>query len=203
VASYSYDAVFALALATCIGENNDPLLGLPAVEFEGVSGTVRFKSESGTRDPETAYLEVSTVQMQNDGTPAFLLKGDAADTGYMLSVGDGTQPFQNVVPLNFDEVRVHGGVEIVVLLLASFTIVCSFLFALWSFKLRKTPIVRSAQPEFLYLMCAGCIISSAAPIIWVIPTLAGCQAAWIAYAVGFRSLFCIPYTAASYKSLFE
>jgi hypothetical protein len=51
-----------MAIATCDGEGNDALLGLPNVNFEGASGEVRFAKDSGTRDPDSAYMTASEFE---------------------------------------------------------------------------------------------------------------------------------------------
>jgi hypothetical protein len=71
--AYSYDAVYAMALATCIGTDNKPLTGLPKVEFKGASGLVKFSPATRSRDPETAYMTFSTLDTMTDGTLQFTL----------------------------------------------------------------------------------------------------------------------------------
>jgi hypothetical protein len=195
VAAFSYDCVYAMTIATCIGEGNKPILGLPNVEFEGASGHVRFMEGSGTRDPKTAYMTASEFKFVGP-TPeenVFSLKYEYSggwrdlqghSTFSKIELAGGVE-FTNIVPVEIEEIRVHDSVEIVIFVLAAISIASSVLFAYWTFNYRKTQIVRRSQPEFLWIMCLGCILSSSVPIIISYDSSESCKAAWMVYAVGF------------------
>ncbi len=195
VAAFSYDCVYAMAIATCIGEGNDPMLGLPKVEFEGASGHVRFEEGSGTRDPKTAYMTASefkfvgTIPKENVFSLKYEYSGGWRDlqghsTFSKIELAGGVE-FTNIVPVEIEEIRVHDSVEIVIFVLSTISIASSVLFAYWTFNYRHTKIVRRSQPEFLWIMCLGCILSSSVPIIISYDSSESCKAAWMVYAVGF------------------
>jgi hypothetical protein len=69
--------------------------------------------------------------------------------------------------------------------MAAISIVSSIIFAFWTLKFRKTKIVCRSQPEFLWFICLGCILSSSVPIIISFGSSESCKAAWMIYAVGF------------------
>jgi hypothetical protein len=77
ISAYAYDAVYALALGTCIGTNNAPLTGLPKVEFKGASGLVKFSPATRSRDPKTAYMTCSKLEtISAEGLLAFTLANE-------------------------------------------------------------------------------------------------------------------------------
>jgi hypothetical protein len=193
VVAFSYDAVTALAIAMCNGVDNKALNGLPEVEFEGASGSVRFCTDcatpSGTRDPATAYMTCAQLKGQDDGSTAFELENEFGGGLWLgefsaIATEDGT-PFLNLVPTTFEEVRVTAAVEMVITALAGFVMLASVACAIWSRVNCASKIVRNSQKEFLYLMCLGCIISSSVPIMMTHPSDFACQGAWIAYSFGF------------------
>jgi ABC-type branched-subunit amino acid transport system substrate-binding protein len=193
VVAFSYDAVTALAIAVCNGADNKALNGLPEVEFEGVSGSVRFctncTTPSGTRDPATAYMTCAQLKGQDDGSTAFELENEFGGGLWLgdfsaIATEDGSS-FVNLVPAAFEEVRVIAAVEGVVTALASFVMLASVVCAIWSRINCDSKIVRGSQKEFLYLICLGCVISSSVPIMMAHPSDFACQGAWIAYAFGF------------------
>ena len=86
IVGFSYDAVYAFAKGACLagaagrpacckrvgGCDTDAeskrcmILNHPGLEFEGVSGTVKFNSV-GSRDPSTAYVTMSKALVQTEG----------------------------------------------------------------------------------------------------------------------------------------
>lgn len=188
VVAFSYDAVFAMALAVCNGKEHKALEGLPAVSFEGASGLVRFDKESGTRDPSTSYMTASQLQSVENGQSLFVQEYEYSSgwvTPFKPIVMEGGVEFQNIVPIATEEIRVGSITQTIVVVIAVLNVLCAAACGLWSVRNRASKIVSRAQPEFLYLMCAGCIISSSVPIVLTVESHEACQGAWLAYSFGF------------------
>ncbi len=195
VAAFSYDCVYAMAIATCNGEGNDALLGLPTVNFEGASGEVRFAKDSGARDPDSAYMTASEFEFDptEPSSSMFKLKYEfsgkwsdldgEAQLSPIAMESDAT--FTELVPVEIKEIRVDPSVEIIILAVAAFVIASGVLFTIWTMINHNTKIIRRSQPQFLYILSTGCILSGFVPIVITMESSQTCQTAWMLYAVGF------------------
>ena len=150
--------------------------------FDGASGTVNIDPATATRDPSSvAYVVSNVVQTnQNDGLSTFqpkpAVRFDPASQTWrpVVDKTGGNVPFfyadgsTNLPPqlsgIQVDHNYISRGICITGFVLAAIAIVAAIVAAATTFKLRENVVIRAAQPEFLYLLCAGALILASAII---------------------------------------
>lgn len=194
---FQYDATVLSGLAACNAVDNDLFLSIDEfyqqiieTKFEGVSGLISLDSETGSRIPNsTLYTMFNLPNFDatqgintNNGTnntaagfPFEYIVDDTFDgskwTQYESFVfNDGTtQPPPEIQLWNMGSSRVTLGSAAVTIvsIFCIVSIICALACGVWTFKFRKTRVVRSSQPFFLYFIICGTILSS----LSMIPTV--------------------------------
>ena len=150
--------------------------------FDGASGTVNIDPATSTRDPTSVAYVVSNVveTSQIDGTSIFQPKPalrydptsqtwrpvvDNAGSNVPFLYADGSTDLPLQLPgIEVDHNYISRGICITGFVLAAIAIVAAIFAAAATFKLRENVVIRAAQPEFLYLLCAGTLILASAII---------------------------------------
>jgi hypothetical protein len=172
----TYDAVMALGIGGCQAKADlftGPELfeSFKQVEFDGATGRVSFDKKTGKRNPETVRHQIYnfiTVLADEAGKVATVVpfKSQLITVGnrsiestrpFVFNGGNTTPPLGQPLPneyLNLVSNRVRS-----ICWAASGTVLLfSFYCTLWTIMRRKTPVVRSSQPIFLVILCAGTFI---------------------------------------------
>jgi hypothetical protein len=175
-----YEAVILSGLAACRAVDDALFLDgdnfyrqMLETKFSGVSGLVSLDKETGSRIPNsTAYsifnfpdlneTETTTNGEINGTAPEFPFQYRLVDI-YSANewnhyedfvFNDGTtQPPKEIQQWDGTTSRItlHGGIVAVASILCAVSISFALVCAIWTFKFRKTRIVRASQPFFLYV----------------------------------------------------
>jgi hypothetical protein len=172
----TYDAVMALGIGGCQAKADlftGPELfdSFKKVEFDGATGRVSFDRETGKRNPETVrhqiYNFIAVADEAGEVATVIPYKSQLITTAGNRSIestrpfafygGNTTPPMGQPLP-NEDLNLVSNGVRSICWAASGTVLIFSFYCTLWTIMRRKTPVVRSSQPIFLAILCAGTFI---------------------------------------------
>jgi hypothetical protein len=182
VATFLYDAVVAIGLATCglVNTTNEinafnitgesQYAAILNTTFDGTSGLVVLDPVTGTRDPLSALFSLTNVVDDEDavvGSDTIQFKGIGTDlfksgdwvSFHPFTFNDGTVDIPPDLPaLETNENYLSTGLKAVGLTLCGFIILLALGFSYWTYHYSNKRIVRSSQPLFLYLISAGTLL---------------------------------------------
>jgi ABC-type branched-subunit amino acid transport system substrate-binding protein len=172
----TYDAVMALGIGGCQAKADlftGPELfeSFKKVEFDGATGRVSFDRETGKRNPETVrhqiYNFITVVDEAGEVATVIPYKSQLITTvgnrsiestrSFVFNGGNTTPPMGQPLPTE-DLNLVSNGVRSICWAASGTVLLFSFYCTLWTIMRRKTPVVRSSQPIFLAILCAGTFI---------------------------------------------
>jgi len=190
IAAFSYDAIVGLGLSACraledqmdgdaIFSGADHHTAFIKSQFKGASGDVIFSSDSFSRNATSTYHVMSNIlpvgNIDESGMQSYkaspkvyydtetqkwarIRLGDDSDFVY----SDGTKQSPDEIPEHdHDMNHLQSGVRVACLTLSAIAMIVSVSFFLFSFSQREKIVIRAAQPEFLYMLCAGCLLMAA------------------------------------------
>jgi hypothetical protein len=182
MAPFLYDATIALGLAACnVTEGRDFFDGKAHYEafkrtrFAGATGDLFFDQETGSRDPNSALFQMFNYEetAESEGTDEVSF---ADDTSALFRNGewivdrpftynDGTAEIRPDLPdVDVDYKYIGTHLRAAGLVLCALVMLQAIGFALFT-KLNQTSrVVKASQPVFLYIICLGTVIMSAAII---------------------------------------
>ena len=174
-----YEAVILSGLAACRAVDDALFLDgdnfyrqMLETKFSGLSGLVSLDKETGSRIPNsTAYsifnmLDLNETETTNSGeingtAPEFpfqyrlvdLFSANKLNHYKDFVFNDGTtQPPKEIQQWDATtRINLRGGTVAVASVLCAISILFALVCAVWTFKFRKTRIVRASQPFFLYV----------------------------------------------------
>lgn len=176
-----YDTMIAIGLGACDAyeKHGRNFTGQQHFEsivdnvFEGVTGTVKLDSISGSRDPSTyRYQAVNFLEHEYNDTEVIYM----AERSFLFSSGrwshendwvfsSGTTVIPADIPtLVVNDNAISVGVRGTVLALCAVAICMGLYFSFWTHRNRKTYVVGASQPFFLHTIAFGCIVLSCAII---------------------------------------
>jgi hypothetical protein len=217
-----YDTVMAMGIAAC-NANSQFFDGAELFDsfldsdFTGASGRVAMDPKTGSRlfnsssyvvqatravvnrqggmDLEAYTAAESVVRTSPDGTQTMeWIPPDGATFNY----SDFTQyPPPSLPPLEQDYNTVSAGVRVVAVAASLLLALTAIYFAVWTFRHRRSHVVRASQPGFLLVVCAGCFLMfvSAIPVSSDSPPLSedvadlSCMIGYWPYSLGFSLAF--------------
>lgn len=220
---FLYDAVIAAGLAACDAashtngtyfDGQTHFKSFLQSDFEGSSGRVIIHNETGTREAVSTYFSLTNfvegpiqlvngtemIQFQSVQSASFENGEWVEMTPFVFADGSNTPP-QDLPPVMLDENHLKPGWQLIGLLMCGVVLLLPLGFAAWTGWNRKSRMVMSSQPVFLYLICIGVFIfaSSIIPLSideGVATSMAcsvSCNAVlWLAsigFAVAFTALF--------------
>jgi hypothetical protein len=172
----AYDAVMALGIGGCQAKADlftGPELfeSFKQVEFDGATGRVVFDKETGKRNPETVRHQIYNFITETDeaGEVATVIpyksklittvgnRSIESTRPFVFNGGNTTPPLGQLLP-NEDLNLASNGVRSICWAASGTVLLFSFYCTLWTIMRRKTPVVRSSQPIFLVILCAGTFI---------------------------------------------
>jgi len=185
---FLYDAVIATGIGACLalqetGANitgEAHVWGIRSVNFEGASGTVRFRGDEGdecalegqVRDPFTLHWSLFNFLPQNPASPL-------DDGSYQLRVTDAFIESENLTsfvdtvyadnttipPLLRDTPEqnyLEQGVRITGFAIMGCVLLMALVSASWVYCYRNDRVLRASQVPFLYLLCLGSALEAVA-----------------------------------------
>lgn len=213
--AFAYDAAIAFGLAACNATQPETYFeGAPLYaslvqnSFQGATGQVVFDPATGSRIAQSMEFELENHQLddsrETDEEIGFkLVRAEIyQDKDWKelepLLFNDGT----NNIPLDLPEVTVDEnlltpGLRAGGLILCGIVLLLSLSFSFWTQYNRHSRAVKSAQPIFLHIICAGAFIlgSSIIPlsIDLGVASLEGCNIACMSFpwliVIGFSVIF--------------
>jgi hypothetical protein len=217
-----YDTVMAMGIAAC-NANSQFFDGAELFDsflhsdFTGASGYVAIDPNTGSRlFNSSSYVVQGTRVVVNTHGEIGLEAYTAAE--YVVRTSqDGTQtvewappegatfnysdfslhPPPSLPPLEQDYNTVSGGARVVAVVASFLLALTAIYFAIWTFRHRRSHVVRASQPGFLLVVCAGCFLMfvSAIPISSDSPPLSeeladfSCMCGYWPYSLGFSLAF--------------
>jgi hypothetical protein len=170
----TYDAVIALGLAACetpvdAVTGHEFLKTLRAIEFEGVSGTVKFEPDTGSRSVEGLKYQVQNIlglPVNNNGTE-YRFQSEKVAVVNVPNV-EVLRPFvyqdgTTIPPLSLPPVEeyfdlIPPATRIAGLTLGGLAILFSLFWIVWTSVYRQKDVVLASQPIFLLQLCVGALI---------------------------------------------
>ena len=175
----------AVGLAACNAEQEfftGPQLydSILKTEFEGVSGTVRFDNDTGTRSTENLVYAIINVfandtatEQQNDGYLYF-----TKQTAVLVNLPDHVQevvpfvyaggthltPPAAIPPLDEDMNLISTGLLVFGWTMAGIMIIMAVAWFCWTIWNQSKPVVKASQPAFLCMVCIGAFIMASSII---------------------------------------
>jgi len=182
MAPFLYDATIALGLAACnVTRGRDFFDGkahydaFKRMRFAGATGDLFFEEDTGSRDPNSALFQMfnyeesaesegsDEVSFTDDTTALFQNGGWIVDRPFTYN--DGTAEIRPDLPdAHVDYKYIGTGLRAAGLVLCALVMLQAIGFALFT-KLNQTSrVIKASQPVFLYIICLGTVIMSAAII---------------------------------------
>lgn len=220
--SFHYDAITSLGLAMCRAGEDVTFFSGPEIydqfrnlTFHGASGEVEIIPDTGTRNYTSMSFVIWNLRIVHDSegnpaaefSPSSVFENDEWSSirisGNAFQFAGGTEvPPKSLSEVDFDfnyigtPARIAGYTLMSVTMLSA--LVCLAWFAYW----RKSHVVDSSQPLFLFMVCVGSFVmaSTILPLSWeetIVENVSGldsaCMAAPWLYVIGttiaFSALF--------------
>jgi len=178
---FAYDAVITAAYAAeraCVNVTERGRIALfeslksDDLSFEGITGTVIFDKETGSRDTKTAtYVANSIVFIQDEkgNTETLQWRSGVFDNineqwvfndRLRFPPGDSIQvPTFTDVP-TVEENLISKTARTIVIIVATLIVILVSFFVFWTFWNRDLPVMRASQPIYLVFIGIGLIIST-------------------------------------------
>ena len=215
MAARIYDSVLAIGIAAC-NTTNQSFTGTElfdfflTVDFIGATNRVVIDSETGGRDRHHSAFRIMNVRVgknDNDGLAGLdTVRTHSTRYNNVLETSEWTEVFgrdyvyadgTNDIPPALPEVIIHRhkkGVvmQSIVLTLAFIIMASAVYFIIWTWRRRKTRVVRSSQPTFLILVGIGVFfgVGSAVPLTFDEPPIdCFCMMGYYFFSTGFGLAF--------------
>lgn len=182
MAPFLYDATIALGLAACsVTQGEDFFDGkshydaFKRMRFTGATGDLFFEQDTGSRDPNSALFQMfnyaespesegsDEVSFVDDTTALFQNGEWIIDEPFVYN--DGTTVIRPDLPdVSVDYKYIGTGLRAAGLVLCALVMLQAIGFALFTKTNQASRVVKASQPVFLYIICLGTLIMSAAII---------------------------------------
>lgn len=175
----AYDATYGLAIAACQtpGLFTGPELykTLIELEYEGVTGTVRFDKVTGTRQKDSVMVRVDNVFWSEElSDEEFIRLGshlaktisqsEAVQISPWMYYDNTTNAPPSLPPLDFNYNLIPLAAQIVGWILGGLVVCLSLALIAWTWHNRERFVVKAGQPLFLTQLCIGTLVMALAVI---------------------------------------
>ncbi|KAI2495203.1 G-protein coupled GABA receptor [Fragilaria crotonensis] len=168
----NYDAIMSLGIALCDSQeefitSDQMLLQVKSTQFEGVSGPISFDPVTGTRTSNGLAFNVMNVVISADDKALGLTCEHLHNTRSERQRHNFvTICFQRrligtsmeLPPIEVSNNDLPLGIQAFMWSLSVLAILASIGFAAWTIWYRQKHVVRSSQPFFLLMLCAGTLL---------------------------------------------
>ena len=201
---FFYEAAILSGLAACRASEGEALLLTGENLFQtlvnykiedSLTGDLQLSNKTGSRLPDSTFFVLTNfveeeftdpetgnmmVRFETRATNTYH-NGNWTESSF-FQFNDGTTDIPTGIPdVEIDENFINTSVRAVTYSLFGMSILLAVAFALWTWRKRKSRIVRASQPFFLYLLCVGCILLTSAivplGIDHSISSMSGCAVA--------------------------
>jgi hypothetical protein len=188
-AAFMYDATILMGLSACravaqktYGEafsGQEQFEFLKQTSFHGVTGELRMDAQTGSRTfdsttyelinfvAETLHFENGTVKTHFKAITTDIYHGHVGEWEFQKTFifNDGTSTIpSSLPPPDGNGNYIATGVRAVAWTFAFISVFLAIGFAVWTYRNRKSRVVKASQPFFLYLICSGVILVASSTI---------------------------------------